>query len=61
MFPSLSPSATVLRLSSSSPCRRMVLQASRIVVAAVEGEDEEDVPDVPNRPNHLLPGHPTLT
>ena len=56
MFPSLSPSATVLRLSSSSPCRRMVLQASRIVVAAVEGEDEEDIPDVPNRPNHLLPG-----
>ena len=35
----------------------MVLQACRVVVAAVEGEDEEDVP---NRPNHLLPGHPTL-
>ena len=38
----------------------MVLQACKIVVAAVEDEEEEEVP---NRPNHLLPGllpgHPT--
>ena len=57
MFPSLCPSATVLRHLSSSPFPRMVLQACKIVVAAVEDEEEEDVL---NRPNHLLPGHPTL-
>ena len=58
MSPSLCPSPTVLRHLSSSPYPRMVPQAYKIVVAAIEGEDEEDAP---NRPNHLLPGHPTLT
>ena len=58
MSPSLCPCAMVVKLLSSSPYRHMVLQACKIVVAAIEGEDEEDAP---NSPNHLLPGHPTLT
>ena len=54
MSPSLCPYATVLRHLSSSPYPRMVLQAYKVMVTAIEDEDKEDAP---NRPNHLLPDH----
>ena len=55
MSPSLCPYATVLRHLSSSPYPRMVLQAYKVMVTAIEEED------APNRPNHLLLGHPMST
>ena len=58
MSPSLCPYATVLRHLSSSPYPRMVLQAYKVVVTAIEDEDKENAP---NRPNHLLSGHPMPT